>query len=282
MLMDEPFGAVDLITRARSSTSSADPERAAQDDHLRHARHRRGDHARRPHRDLPRRRCRPVYTPEASTHPADSFVERFIGSDRGIKLLALRKLDELELAPLDGAPPDRLPQAPGSTTPRRGLADDHTGSRELVVLDGDDAARGVVTLDMLAELDQEGPGERHSAQLVPRAVRGAGDPRLRRGQRLRRREPVLLHGLGARELERRDPARAPRAREADADRGGHRLRDRLRRCDRHAPLPAHGEAVRRLLGDRVHGPQPRALPAPRPRDRPHRGNGRDRLVGYTL
>ena len=32
----------------------------------------------------------------------------------------------------------------------------------------------------------------------------------------------------------------------------------------------------------VYGPQPRALPAPRPRDRPHRGNGRDRLVGYAL
>ena len=72
--------------------AAPDPERAAQDDHLRHARHRRGDHARRPHRDPARgRRARPVrHAGGILTHPADSFVERFIGSDRGIKLLALR------------------------------------------------------------------------------------------------------------------------------------------------------------------------------------------------
>ena len=54
-------------------------------------------------------------------HPADGFVERFVGADRGLKRLALRRLDEIELEPVDGAPPD-APQAPGSTTLRDALS----------------------------------------------------------------------------------------------------------------------------------------------------------------
>ena len=160
MLMDEPFGAVDPITRARLQhellriqselrktiifvTHDIDEAIMLGD---RIAILREGGV------------LAQYDTPEAIlTHPADAFVERFIGSDRGIKLLALRKLDELELAPLDGTPPDRLPQAPGSTTLRDAVSlMITTGSRELVVLDGDDAARGVVTLDLLAELGQGG------------------------------------------------------------------------------------------------------------------------------
>src|SRR5206468_3399157 len=40
------------------------------------------------------------------SHPADEFVSRFVGADRALKRLALKKLDELELRPLDGAAPD--------------------------------------------------------------------------------------------------------------------------------------------------------------------------------
>jgi osmoprotectant transport system ATP-binding protein len=160
MLMDEPFGAVDPITRARLQhellriqselrktiifvTHDIDEAIMLGD---RIAILREGGV------------LAQYDTPEAIlTHPADSFVERFIGSDRGIKLLALRTLDQLELAPLDGTPPDRLPKASGSTTLRDAVSlMITTGSRELVVLDGDDAARGVVTLDMLAELGQGG------------------------------------------------------------------------------------------------------------------------------
>jgi osmoprotectant transport system ATP-binding protein len=160
MLMDEPFGAVDPITRARLQhellriqselrktiifvTHDIDEAIMLGD---RIAILREGGV------------LAQYDTPEAIlTHPADSFVERFIGSDRGIKLLALRTLDQLELAPLDGTPPDRLPKASGSTTLRDAVSlMITTGSRELVVLDGDDAARGFVTLDMLAELGQGG------------------------------------------------------------------------------------------------------------------------------
>ena len=80
-------------------------------------------------------------------HPADEFVERFLGSDRGLKLLALRRLDELDLAPLDGADG---PTADGSTTLRDALSQMITaGARSLVVLDGTGTPQGVVTLESL-------------------------------------------------------------------------------------------------------------------------------------
>ena len=91
--------------------------------------------------------------PEAIlAHPADQFVERFIGADRGLKLLSLKRLDELDLEPLDGAVATR---APGSTTLRDALSLMITdGSRALVVLDDQGNPRGIVTLDVLAELEQ--------------------------------------------------------------------------------------------------------------------------------
>jgi osmoprotectant transport system ATP-binding protein len=92
-------------------------------------------------------------TPEAIlSHPADEFVERFIGADRGLKLLSLKRLDELELAPADGA---ERPSAPGSTTLRDALSLMITsGARSLVVVDEGGAPQGVVTLDVLAELEK--------------------------------------------------------------------------------------------------------------------------------
>jgi osmoprotectant transport system ATP-binding protein len=92
-------------------------------------------------------------TPEAIlARPADEFVERFIGADRGLKLLSLKRLDELDLEPLDGAVATR---APGSTTLRDALSLMITdGSRALVVLDDQGSPRGIVTLDVLAELEQ--------------------------------------------------------------------------------------------------------------------------------
>jgi osmoprotectant transport system ATP-binding protein len=109
-------------------------------------------------------------TPEAIlARPADEFVERFIGADRGLKLLSLKRLDELELEPLDASAQDRnllaeIPvarradafgavatRAPGSTTLRDALSLMITdGSRALVVLDDQGSPRGIVTLDVLA------------------------------------------------------------------------------------------------------------------------------------
>jgi osmoprotectant transport system ATP-binding protein len=84
--------------------------------------------------------------------PADEFVARFVGADRGLKLLALRRLDELELAPLDGS---AAPTAAGSTTLRDALSLMLTsGSSSLVVLDPAGEPRGVVTLDELTALER--------------------------------------------------------------------------------------------------------------------------------
>jgi osmoprotectant transport system ATP-binding protein len=153
MLMDEPFGALDPITRARLQhellriqgelhktiifvTHDID-EAILLGDRIAILR--------------PGGVLAQYDTPEGIlTRPVDDFVARFVGADRGLKLLALRRLDELDLAPLDGA---SGPSAPGSTTLRDALSlmiTEH--ARSLVVVDGDGAPRGVVTLDVLAEL----------------------------------------------------------------------------------------------------------------------------------
>ena len=166
MLMDEPFGALDPITRARLQhellriqnevrktiifvTHDIDEAILLGD---RIAILREGGV------------LAQYDTPEAILeHPADEFVERFIGADRGIKLLSLRRLDELELAPLDGAVD--APRGRRSTTLRDALSLMIThGSRALVVTDADGAPRGVVTLDALAALAED------RVTLVPRAA----------------------------------------------------------------------------------------------------------------
>jgi osmoprotectant transport system ATP-binding protein len=153
MLMDEPFGALDPITRARLQhellriqhelrktiifvTHDIDEAILLGD---RIAILREGGVL--AQYDTPER---------ILAHPADEFVERFVGADRGLKLLSLRRLDELELAPAgqsDG------PTADGSTTLRDALSLMITsGSRSLVVVGPDGARLGLVTFDALAQV----------------------------------------------------------------------------------------------------------------------------------
>ena len=118
MLMDEPFGAVDPITRDR-----------LQNDFLRlHAEIRKtvvfvthdideaikmGDRI-----AILREDGELVQydTPEGIlADPADEFVARFVGADRGLKRLLLRRVDEIELLPdhggSHGLPPGRALRA---------------------------------------------------------------------------------------------------------------------------------------------------------------------------
>jgi osmoprotectant transport system ATP-binding protein len=154
MLMDEPFGAIDPITRER-----------LQDDFLRlHKEIRKtvifvthdideaikmGDRV----AILRQGGILAQYdTPdEILAHPADDFVARFVGADRGLKRLALRRLDEVDLlqAPGDGA---GLPRVPGSTTVRDALSEMLTlGATELIVVDNGRPI-GLVTIELCSRL----------------------------------------------------------------------------------------------------------------------------------
>ena len=148
MLMDEPFGAIDPIVRAR-----------LQDEFLRLQHELRktvifvthdideaikvGDRiailrqgGRLAQYDTPQR---------ILDEPADEFVADFVGRDRALKALSLRTLGELELAPVDSGGADGLPQLPADTNLRDALAVLVAERRAaLVVLGPDGSPVGVV------------------------------------------------------------------------------------------------------------------------------------------
>jgi osmoprotectant transport system ATP-binding protein len=147
MLMDEPFGAIDPIVRAR-----------LQDEFLRLQHELRktvvfvthdideaikvGDRiailregGRLAQYDTPQR---------ILEQPVDEFVADFVGRDRALKALSLRTLGDLELAPA-GPGGDGLPQLSADASLRDALAvliGEH--SQALVVVDPDGSPRGVV------------------------------------------------------------------------------------------------------------------------------------------
>ena len=150
MLMDEPFGAIDPIIRAR-----------LQDEFLRLQHELRktvvfvthdideaikvGDRiailregGRLAQYDTPAR---------ILGQPTDEFVAEFVGADRALKALALRSLGDLPLH--DGAH-DGLPRLPAGTTLRDALALlVAEGSDRVVVTDGDGGELGIATRDDL-------------------------------------------------------------------------------------------------------------------------------------
>jgi osmoprotectant transport system ATP-binding protein len=148
MLMDEPFGAIDPIVRAR-----------LQDEFLRLQREVRktvvfvthdideaikvGDRI-----AILREGGRLAQYDTPATileHPADDFVAEFVGADRALKALALHKVGDLELRPAaDG------PRVPRETTLRDALAlliERH--AETLAVTDGDGRVLGSLTRDDL-------------------------------------------------------------------------------------------------------------------------------------
>jgi osmoprotectant transport system ATP-binding protein len=153
MLMDEPFGAIDPIVRAR-----------LQDEFLRLQQEIRktvlfvthdvdeaikvGDRiailregGRLAQYDTPQR---------ILEQPVDEFVADFVGRDRALKALALRTLGQLDLAPAAGE--DGLPRVPADTSLRDALALLVAEHREaLLVVDADGSPLGVATReDILA------------------------------------------------------------------------------------------------------------------------------------
>jgi osmoprotectant transport system ATP-binding protein len=160
MLMDEPFGAIDPITRER-----------LQDDFLRlHKEIRKtvifvthdideaikmGDRV----AILRQGGILAQYdTPEAIlAGPADEFVARFVGADRGLKRLALRRLSEIELLEPTGEDRD-APTAGLDTTLRDALSLMLTsGNTTLLVTDGDGNVTGMLTIDLVSRLLSTAP-----------------------------------------------------------------------------------------------------------------------------
>jgi osmoprotectant transport system ATP-binding protein len=152
MLMDEPFGAIDPITRER-----------LQDDFLRLQRevrktimfvtHDIDEAIKMGDRIAIMRDGRLVQyatSDEILASPADEFVASFVGADRGLKRLRVWKLSDLE----PGAAPDHRgeePALPANTSLRDALSLMLTeGATQLVVLDGDGQATGTVSLEAIA------------------------------------------------------------------------------------------------------------------------------------
>ncbi len=85
-------------------------------------------------------------------HPADDFVARFVGTDRGLKRLALRRLEEIELEPLTGTAPEG-PRAPGTMTLRDALSLMMSeGADPLVVTDADGNPIGLISVARVGRL----------------------------------------------------------------------------------------------------------------------------------
>src|SRR5207253_934219 len=162
MLMDEPFGALDPITRAR-----------LQDEFLRlHNELRKTvifvthdiDEAIKMGDRIAILREGGVLaqydTPaEILRSPADDFVAEFVGADRGIKRLSLITLADLNLLAPEGeraagsgaqSSGARVPEVPLTTSARDALSLLLTSSAPHLRVSGDDGAvRGLVTLDLL-------------------------------------------------------------------------------------------------------------------------------------
>jgi osmoprotectant transport system ATP-binding protein len=79
-------------------------------------------------------------------------VARFVGADRGLKRLALRRLDEIELPP----PPNdgrKRPESTADTTLRDALSAMLTaGSNDLIVLAANGEPIGHLTFDVVSRL----------------------------------------------------------------------------------------------------------------------------------
>ncbi len=158
MLMDEPFGALDPITRDRLQNEflrlhevegktvifvTHDIDEAIKlGDRI--AIFREGGH------------LAQYDTPDAIlAAPADDFVARFVGADRGLKRLALRRLSEIELDSPNGAPPDG-PQTSLQTTLRDALSLMLTeGAESLVVVDEDGEVAGLLSIHRVSRLLSE-------------------------------------------------------------------------------------------------------------------------------
>jgi osmoprotectant transport system ATP-binding protein len=156
LLMDEPFGALDPITRARLQqelrrlhaevgktivfvTHDID-EAITMGDRI--AILREGG------------MLAQYDTPDAIlAHPADDFVEQFVGEDRALRRLALRRVGDVELDPVGDPDAAGAAVVPATTTVRNAVSLMLQAAADRVLVTGDDGAPlGVLRLESVEEI----------------------------------------------------------------------------------------------------------------------------------
>jgi osmoprotectant transport system ATP-binding protein len=164
MLMDEPFGAIDPITRERLQRDFLRLHREIRKTVI-FVTHDIDEAIKMGDRICLLReggQLAQYDTPEAIlANPADDFVARFVGADRGLKRLALRRLDEVELLPSLASNGDSRPECTPETTLRDALSAMLTaGSPDLVVRGDDGVVKGYLTFEVVSRLLSEPAQER--------------------------------------------------------------------------------------------------------------------------
>jgi osmoprotectant transport system ATP-binding protein len=92
-------------------------------------------------------------TPDAIlAHPADAFVERFIGEDRALRRLALRRVGDVQLAGDADAPPHTARVAATATVRNAVSLMLESGRAEVLVVGDDGAVMGTLSLDAATTL----------------------------------------------------------------------------------------------------------------------------------
>jgi osmoprotectant transport system ATP-binding protein len=154
MLMDEPFGAIDPITRERLQNDFLRLHREVRKTVI-FVTHDIDEAIKMGDRICLLRQGGTLAqydTPEAIlANPADDFVAEFVGTDRGLKRLALRRVGDVELLPAEGngAGPACTPE----TTLRDALSAMLTaGSTEIAVRDDEGRVRGRLTFETVSRL----------------------------------------------------------------------------------------------------------------------------------
>ncbi len=154
LLMDEPFGALDPITRARLQEEVRRLQREVVKTVI-FVTHDIDEAITMGDRIAILREggvLAQYDTPDAIlAHPADEFVAQFIGEDRALRRLALRRLKDLELDPVPAERP--TVEAAGSTTVRNAVSLlIESGADRLVVVGDKGIDLGVLTLAHAAGL----------------------------------------------------------------------------------------------------------------------------------
>jgi osmoprotectant transport system ATP-binding protein len=88
---------------------------------------------------------------ELLAHPADDYVADFVGADRGLKRLSLRRMREVVTDGADASVPDDAPAVDAEASLRIGLSTLFASGASAVRVTDNGRVMGTVTLDQLQD-----------------------------------------------------------------------------------------------------------------------------------